>query len=86
MINHADLTHRGVRTVKENKDVGGAAESMHVAGRAFDVSCYEISMDDLLKAILEARLFGGIGIYKTFIHCDDRFCDPQHPTIWDLRK
>lgn len=60
------------RCESHNKKVGGAKDSWHLHGKAFDISC-NVSSDR--RALVEAAMvagFGGIGITKLFIHVDDR--------------
>lgn len=61
----------GYRTPEHNAAVGGAPNSYHMAGRAFDLQCsgpYQAS----LAACAVFVGFRGIGTYKTFLHFDNR--------------
>ena len=82
--NNAYHGRRGVRSPAEQlaieKEYTGlphtkvAQLSMHVCGKAFDLSCSELSPAELAD---KALTFGwsGIGIYPTFVHVDMR-------TLW----
>lgn len=79
---HANI-HRGVRSAAENGKIkGGAPDSMHVCGRAFD-----INVPGLQPAAVEAlvRQFGhfyGIGLYATWLHIDTRWSPTGSITYW----
>lgn len=57
------------RTEKHNKAVGGASNSYHKYGRAFDVSGADV---DLMCNILKTIGVKGIIKYPTFVHMDSR--------------
>ncbi len=57
------------RTESHNKKVGGAANSYHKYGRAFDVSGADV---DLMCKILKSIGVKGIIKYPTFVHMDSR--------------
>lgn len=52
-----------------NKRVGGAKNSYHLKGVAFDISRKGYDLDEMLHAAKEVG-FTGIGIYNGFIHVD----------------
>jgi hypothetical protein len=85
VVNHGCLRLRGVRTIAENASIDGAASnSMHVLGKAFDVSCPEITVAELAERLQSLFLFNGIGIYKSWVHVDTRFsCFGSKLTIWN---
>ena len=59
------------RSPEYNASVGGAKRSMHLKGRAVDISCD--NSRDRLVIVQEALDLGlTVGIAKTFIHIDDR--------------
>lgn len=62
----------GVRCEAHNKAIGGAAESYHVKGMAADIYVPRMDMKILQKVIENSGLFGGIGVYKSWIHVDVR--------------
>lgn len=75
------------RCPDHNEEVGGAIHSQHLKGCAFDISVRGNGQ----SASYEARLlwtagylgFGGIGIYRTFLHVDTRPLRPgARPTLW----
>jgi hypothetical protein len=57
------------RSPAHNKKIGGAKNSMHVQGRAFDVSNKGHNPVALYQAALQAG-FTGFGFYRTFLHVD----------------
>ena len=61
----------GFRCQEENVRAGGVLKSYHLFGMAADVSVRNISIPELLY-FAEKYKFGGIGIYKTFLHLDIR--------------
>jgi zinc D-Ala-D-Ala carboxypeptidase len=63
------LIHSGYRCPAHNKAVSGAKHSMHLEGKAVDVSVKGMSMDDLYNEIKKLK-FGGIGKASSFIHVD----------------
>lgn len=66
------------RCALHNKDVGSSSLN-HVTGKAVDIRCQN-SHDRFLiaKALLDAGMLG-IGISKSFIHCDT---NRETPMIW----
>lgn len=79
---------RGVRSPAEQLDlyragITTAKNSMHVQGKAFDVTCPNMSPEELADA---ASDFGwvGIGIYRSanFVHIDNRCSDLLHTKIF----
>lgn len=74
-INHRGLRLRGLRSAREQlslKDQGGAFNSQHVQGKAFDISCYDL---DFTVFVRKARTFWPFTkSYPTmnFVHCDNR--------------
>lgn len=64
----------GYRCPKHNSRVKGAsATSLHMQGRAIDISCPSISVDRLVQYLEQIPVFrnGGIGVYATFVHVDN---------------
>lgn len=60
----------GLRTAEENKKAGGADDSAHLTGEAFDLRCSDsVSRFKMVKALLESG-FLRIGIYEKHIHAD----------------
>jgi len=70
----------GYRSPEYNKKVGGAPNSFHMQGMAFD-----ISLSNLNRGIMTEKAedygFNGIGQYNSFIHIDTR----DYKARWDKR-
>lgn len=71
------ISGSGYRTPEHNAAVGGAPESQHLTASAADISAKNKTPKQLAavieKLIKKGKLwFGGIGIYKGFIHVDIR--------------
>ncbi len=85
------LRRRGARSLKEvydiNRETRGAARAWEYSFHlwcAFDISVPGMEPYELWE---KARLFGkwgGIGLYNTFVHVDDRDYFGM-PAIWDAR-
>lgn len=60
------------RSKEHDKVKGRSGNSYHCAGRAFDIHC--VNSAKRHRIVLSAQVvgFNGIGIYKNFIHVDDR--------------
>ena len=70
------------RCPERNKQVGGSKNSLHMAGKAVDISTHNIDMDiDALEVLADHLGFDGIGKYNTFIHLDTR----GYKARWDNR-
>lgn len=65
------IINSGYRTKEHNKAIGGSPNSQHLLGRAVDISIVGMKPDEVAK-VAEGIGFGGIGIYKTFVHLDIR--------------
>ena len=61
----------GYRTPTYNKKVGGATNSYHTYGRAFDIHTAGLSLDNIC-AIANTLGVKGIIKYGTFVHIDSR--------------
>jgi hypothetical protein len=70
-VNHQGLNLRGVVSSREAIRRGGALLTTHVQGKAFDVSCYDISIDKLTQLAREVG-FTFVKEYRSWIHCDTR--------------
>lgn len=77
---------RGVRSVQENKNIRNSAEeSMHICGRAFDVTAPALTTEALFDAAIAFGKWQGIGMYPTFIHLDTRFLEAgADPVVWSI--
>lgn len=62
------------RCAVHNANVGGAADSQHLNGKAADITHSKLSLLELLKIVETVATFknGGIGVYETFLHVDVR--------------
>jgi zinc D-Ala-D-Ala carboxypeptidase len=61
----------GYRCKTHNQAVGGKPSSQHLAGNAADLDISHLSEEEKKTFIVLCRVhFTGIGIAKTFIHCD----------------
>jgi hypothetical protein len=67
------IVNSGYRSPKHNRAVGGAKNSMHLQGIAFDVRMENHDPDDYIAAALQVG-FNGIGTYprQNFVHVDAR--------------
>ena len=61
----------GYRDPRYNRRVGGARNSMHLQGRAADITVVNSSIGEIVNAA-ERVGFNGIGRYSTFVHVDVR--------------
>jgi zinc D-Ala-D-Ala carboxypeptidase len=61
----------GYRSPATNRFVGGAQNSFHMKGRAFDIhtDMVKAPLNDVLQAAIKVG-FHGFGFYKTFLHVD----------------
>ena len=57
------------RSPAHNRKIGGADNSMHVQGRAFDISINGVNPKTLYRCAIQAG-FTGFGFYRTFLHVD----------------
>lgn len=74
-VNHNNLHLRGVRSATEQislEGIGGAFNSQHVQGKAFDISCYDLKFKDFIKLCEDFWPFVKAYPEKNFIHCDNR--------------
>ena len=75
------IINSGYRTKEYNKFVGGVPNSAHTKGKACDIA---IKNDRERYIVLNALILAGfnrIGVYKTFIHCDNDNSLPMR-VIW----
>lgn len=94
-VNASGMSRRGARSIKEvidiNKTVRGStpyAYSFHL-WCAFDVSSPQLSPLEIQKKALAFNStfgkWGGIGLYDTWVHLDDRDTLEPHVALWDYR-
>ncbi len=69
------------RSEAHNKKVGGAKNSQHRKGRAFDIPISKTLTREAIKAAAAKCGFQGIGDYNNFVHID---LGPKR--YWDYRK
>lgn len=70
-VNHQGFHLRGVVSARESQLRQGASLTMHVTGKAFDVSCYTRIVPNILDAA-EIAGFTFIKPYGTWVHVDTR--------------
>lgn len=71
----------GLRTLDLNAEVGGVADSSHLAGLAVDLLVKDSTARFLILKALIDQGFTRIGIYVTHIHTDIDTSKPQN-VIW----
>lgn len=81
LINHGNLKYRGYRSPKENQQVGGTENSLHVQGLAVDVTIPGIIPEKVGQLALDFG-FTGVGVYETFTHLDIRTKLNNAATTW----
>lgn len=74
----------GYRCHAHNAKVGGASNSMHLAGLAADLAPVDGDIKRFQELILSQfdKRCGGLGLYDTFVHIDLRHTRAR----WDYRK
>lgn len=82
IVNTKAHKNRGYRSVKENKEVGGSFFSRHTQGIAFDCTPVGLELEDFVCYAMRAG-WGGIGLYDTFVHVDDRYKIKDKITFWN---
>lgn len=70
----------GYRSPEHNSAVGGAPNSKHMEGIAFDISLSNLDRQILYQEAM-THGFNGIGQYPSFMHIDTR----QNKARWDER-
>lgn len=93
LVNQPGLMHRGARSIKEvhdlNMTVRKNAEEWSYSFHlwcAFDISVKSLTPELLMQAAIESKLWKGIGLYKTWVHVDDRDTFSETPVLWDYTK
>lgn len=83
IINRFELQLRGVRSSAENAAIkGSAGDSMHVCGRAFDISVPAVAPAVVEELVKQFGGFYGIGVYGNFVHVDTRWSPLGSVTTW----
>lgn len=71
----------GYRTPKQNKKVGGVADSSHLKGEASDIAAETTAQKFIIVVALLKAGFVRIGIGKNFVHADNDMSKPQN-VLW----
>lgn len=66
------------RSKKHDLDHGRSGNSYHCVGRAMDIRCTDGNKRALIVQYALAVGLKGVGVYKRFVHLDDRLVD----TLW----
>ena len=83
VVNFLNNRRRGVRTTEDNSEIRGAANSMHLHGRAFDIHSPDMPLSSLHTAAVKFVGFNGIGLYNTWVHIDTRLSLDGSKTTWN---
>lgn len=75
-INLPLIINSGYRSPEHNRAVGGATNSFHTRGMAFDIRNGRHKNNELIT-IARGLGFRGVGRYKTFTHLDTRDYDAE---------
>lgn len=70
-IGGAVTINSAYRTSAYNKKVGGATNSYHLKGQAFDIKCSKLNLNNICK-VANALGVKGIIRYSSFVHIDSR--------------
>lgn len=81
LIGKPIIINSGYRSESHNKAVGGAKNSQHRLGKAFDIRITKDVLREDIKRFAGSAGFNGIGDYDTFVHVDT---GPKR--YWDERK
>lgn len=89
LVNHQSHHLRGVRSIAEQIELlkaipTAAKDSMHVLGKAFDVTPVGGSLSEFVE-LVEKMGWGGIGLYNSFVHLDFRPSPDGVVIKWDFR-
>lgn len=76
-INKPFYLNSAYRSPEHNAAVGGASNSYHLRGMAFDISLRNLVRDDLVR-MAKVIGFRGLGYYQSFQHIDTR----SKETVW----
>lgn len=76
------IINSAYRSEAHNRAVGGAKNSQHRLGKAFDIRITDALSREQIHKAAKAAGFKGIGDYQNFVHCDTR----NTPAYWDERK
>ena len=70
VLNKPIHINSGFRCTRHNRDICGKKGSIHLVGKAADISIVNLQVKDYIE--LCDLKFTGIGAYKDFVHCDIR--------------
>ena len=70
-INRPIIVNSGFRCPQRNAQVGASPTSQHTLGKAADIRVPGMTPNAVAQ-VAERIGFGGIGIYRTFVHLDTR--------------
>ena len=76
--NRPVIVTSGFRYYTYNTSIGGAKNSRHIYGQAADISIKGVS-NSRVSELARQSSFGGIGMYKNFVHVDTR----DYVVRWD---
>lgn len=76
------IINSAYRSEAHNKAVGGAKNSQHRLGKAFDIRITDSLPREKIHRAAKAAGFNGFGNYNTFVHIDTR----DSHAYWDERK
>lgn len=81
LANTPVIINSGYRSRLYNTKVGGAPNSQHLQGKAFDIQISDKLPRELIHKLAKQAGFTGFGDYNTFVHIDT---GPAR--YWNLRK
>lgn len=67
-INRPIVVSSGYRSEEVNRIVGGVCNSLHLFGKAADISCRTIPPKELFSIIKDNFVFTELGLYYSFVH------------------
>jgi uncharacterized protein YcbK (DUF882 family) len=73
LVNYGAMKLRGYRSPSENDAIKGAPFSFHIQGKAFDITCRELSVFDLGQAALSVGFTFTKIISDSSVHIDTRW-------------
>jgi len=76
------VVNSGYRSEPYTKKIGGAKNSQHVKGKAFDIRITKTLTRDMIHKAAKKAGFRAIGDYPAFVHIDTR----EQPAYWDFRS
>lgn len=93
LINGGKYKRRGGRSMADvyeiNEATRGKGRGMEYSFHlwcAFDVSSPEMQPEQVFRRACDSKLWGGVGLYDSFVHLDDRDSLSGRITVWDFRK